>query len=261
MLGTSAQLAPIGPHGQELTPAGQGEKPSPVSDYRYSIFAQQVDDDCIVYTKTSSRNVGGYMQDLGARPATARDAAAWRRDGSPAWHAWYQKGLVIPSRPGPRHQVGGKSGQPPWGSPMSLPADPVKLRKVLMKGIRNDPGVRMSGRKGMPVANIPATLFDYSCTLLLDALSPAVRAADYQILAGVPGVHMKPGVTDPSGRAGTALWLGSRSRPGSIIIVDPATGLLLADEWLATAAHGVYAPGTLLQYNLWQAPVWTAHLP
>ena len=88
-----------------------------------------------------------------------------------------------------------------------------------------------------------------------------VRAAAYQVLASVPGVHMKPGVTDPSGRPGTALWIGPRSGPGQIVIVDPATGMLLADEWLATGPHGVYAPGTLTQYALWQSPGWTDRLP
>jgi hypothetical protein len=260
---TSAQLDAIGPHGLELTPAGQGEKPSPVSDYRYSIFAQQVDDDCFGYTKTSSRNVGGYWQDLGARPATARDAAAWRRDGSPAWHAWYGNGQLIASQPGPRRHTAGKPGQPPWGSSTSLPADPVKLRKILLEGFPGptDPGIQQE-KGGLSYAQFrDENLFLQSSVLLLNALSPAVRAADYQVLASVPGVHMKSRVTDPSGRTGTALWLGRSSRPGQILIVDPATGLLLADEWLATTSHGVYAPGTLLAYDLWQTPVWTAHRP
>jgi hypothetical protein len=68
------------------------------------------------------------------------------------------------------------------------------------------------------------------------------------------------GVTDPSGRTGTALWMGPASGPSFVTIVDPATGMLLADEFLATTPHGVYAPGTLLQYNLWQ-PGWRNTLP
>jgi hypothetical protein len=81
----TAQLDPIGRGGQELTPAGQGEKHSLVSDYRYSIFARQVQDVCFEYSGTSSRNVGGDLQNLGAEPAIGTDAAAWRMDGSPAW--------------------------------------------------------------------------------------------------------------------------------------------------------------------------------
>jgi hypothetical protein len=261
----TAQLDPIGPGGQELTPPGQGLKPSPVTDYRYSIFARQAADDCFTYTKTSSRNVGGYIQDLGARPATAKDAAAWRRDGSPAWHAWYGNGQLIRSQRGARQETGGKRGQPPWGSPAALPSDPAKLRKVLLTAVPGpaDPGIRDEEHSsGLSYAQIrDENLFSQARTLLLDALPPAVRAADYQVLAGVPDVHMKPGVTDPSGRTGTALWLGPRSGPGQIAIVDPTTGMLLADEWLATGPHAVYAPGTLLQYNLWQSPGWTDRLP
>jgi hypothetical protein len=108
---------------------------------------------------------------------------------------------------------------------------------------------------------VDATLAAYARTLLLDGLPPAVRAADYQVLASVPGVHMKAGVTDPSGRTGTALWLGPAANPGQVAIVDPKTGLLLADEFFATTPHGVYAPGTLLQYVLWQTPGWTSRLP
>jgi len=88
-----------------------------------------------------------------------------------------------------------------------------------------------------------------------------VRAALYQVMANIPGVHAEPGVADPSGRAGTALWFGSLSRWGSIEIVDPQTGEFLAAETLATAPHGVYAPGTLLQYDLLQPPGWTNRVP
>lgn len=191
--------------------------------------------------------------------------AARRRDGSPAWHAWYGNNQLIPSQPGPRQQTGGKHGQPPWGSPASLPADPAELRKVLLTAGAgpNDPTMRIAERQsGQPYSQLRnENLFGQARTLLLDALPPAVRAAAYQVLAGVPGVYMKPAVTGPAGRTGTALWIGPRSSPGQIVIVAPTTGTLLADEWLATGPHGVYAKGTLTQYNLWQSPGWTDRLP
>jgi len=37
--------------------------------------------------------------------------------------------------------------------------------------------------------------------------------------------------------------------------------MLLADEWLASQPHGVYAPGTLTQYALWATTGWTSKLP
>jgi len=67
----------------------------------------------------------------------------------------------------------------------------------------------------------------------------------------------------PTRRGGPGPRCGSApgSGPGQIVIVDPATGMLLADEWLVTGPHGVYAPGTLTQYALWQSPGWTDRLP
>jgi hypothetical protein len=261
--GTNGQLDPIGPSGQELTPAGQGEKPSPVADYRYSIFARLSSTDCFEYSGTSSRNVGGYLHDLGAQPATAADAAAWRQDGSPAWHAWYGNGQLISSQPSPLKQLGGKPGKEPWGSSLSLPADPAKLRKLLLAGFpgpTSRQGPVPGGQPGESSAQArDEDLFLQAQSLLLDPLSPAVRAAAYQVLSSVPGVHMKADVTDPSGRSGTALWFGPSSDPANVVIVDPA-GMLLADEWLATKPQGVYAPGTLTQYTLWQTG-WSNQIP
>jgi hypothetical protein len=178
----AGQIDPIGPGGQELTPAGQGPMPSPVSDYRYSIFARQKAVTC--ENSTGTTNLPGYAQDLGAQPATASDRVAWQREGTPAWHAWYGNDQLIPARPGPRHLLY-KAGQKPG------------------------------------VAGLPA---------------------------------------DPSGRPGIAVWLGPYSNPGFIEIIDPATGMVLADEFLATAPHGVYARGTLLQYVLWSSG-WARQLP
>lgn len=261
---TSGQLDPIGPRGRELTPAGQGETPSPASDYRYSVFSRSLQEDCFAYVGANTHNVGGYYQDLGARPASARDTAVWRRDGSPAWHAWYGGGQLIPARPGPRVPTSGKRGEMPWGSGTSLPAQPGKLRRVLMTGFPgpNDAGVRQEEHQtGLTYSQLrDENLWSRALGLLQDPLSPAVRAAAYQVMAGVPGVHMRPGATDPSGRTGTAMWLGASPAAGYSII-DPRTGVLLATLSLATGPHGVYAPGTLLEYSLWGAPHWASRPP
>ena len=261
----TAGLDAIGPGGKELTPAGEGETPSPVSDYRYSIDERTQEGGCQDPSNVGHPNIEGYVRQLGAQPATAKDAAAWRNDGSPAWHAWYGNGQLIPSQTGPRKVYPGKPGHPGWGSPASLPADPAKLRALLLAGFPgpNDPSIRMalqhSGETYTEFRN--ANLWGYAMAMLQEPLSPAVRAAAYQVMASVPGVHMQPGVTDPSGRNGTALWIGTDTRPRFIAIVDPATGMLLADEFIATQPHGVYAPGTLTQYNLWISQGWASQLP
>jgi hypothetical protein len=269
ILGISGQLDAIGSAGQELVLSGLDEKPSPVSDYRYTIDARQANDDCFAISGDTSRNVGGYFQDLGAQPATAADAAAWRRDGSPAWHAWYANGQLIPARPGPRQRLGGKPGQQPWGSGTTLPGSPAQLRQMLLASVPapGDSLVRHEEQAfGESYAQVrDQDLFRETRVLLLDPLPPAVRAAAYQVLATVPGVHMKTGVTDPDGRRGTALWVGSDYSPGPdpdhVIVVDPVSGLLLADEWLAAQPDGVYAVGTLTQYAVWEYPGWSNKLP
>jgi hypothetical protein len=261
-IGITGQLDAIGPGGQELDLSGLGGRPRPVSDYRYTIAARQVMDDCFAISGDTSSNVGGYFQDFGAQPATAADAAAWRRDGSPPWHAWYD-GQLIPARPSPRHLLGGKPGEGPWGSGMTLPSSPARLRQVLLASVPppGDSIVRHEEQAfGESYAQIrDQDLFRETSELLLDPLPPAVRAAAYQVLATVPGVHMKTGVTDPDGRVGTALWIDSD--PGDVIVVDPVSGLLLADEWLAAQPHGVYAAGTLTQYTVWEFPGWSNKLP
>jgi hypothetical protein len=176
----SAQLDPIGPGGVELTPQGGGkaQPASPVSDYRYSILDRQVSDSCREPDSSSTGIVGGYLQELGARPATAKDALAWKRAGSPAWLGWYAKGAVIPNTPGARQQAskpGGTSVSPP-------PSNPAQLRAYLLAQGAGGP------RGHLGAGNENQLLFSRARTLLLDPVSPAVRAADFQVLASIPGV-------------------------------------------------------------------------
>jgi hypothetical protein len=70
----------------------------------------------------------------------------------------------------------------------------------------------------------------------------------------------------PDGRRGAALWIGSGPDNlgpdlDRIIVVDPASGLLLADEWLNPQSDGVYAAGSLSQYTVCQYPGWSNKLP
>jgi hypothetical protein len=255
-ISTDGQLDPIGPGGHELTPSGQGERPSPVSDYRYSIITRNTAEDCFAISGSTSSNAGGYTQHLGAKPATAADATAWRRDGSPAWYAWYQDGYLIQAQPGPRQRTGGKPGEVQWGSGAGLPASPARLRQALLADYSAPVPIPGGPR---PIGGPDEYLFMQAGVLLLDPLPPTVRAATYQVLATILGVHMKTGVTDPADRPGIALWMGSD--PSYVIVVDPVNGLRLADEWLATKPDGVYAAGTMTQYQTWQYPGWSNELP
>jgi hypothetical protein len=197
------------------------------------------------------------FQYLGARPASAADARAWRRDGSP--DHWRQGQGILSAAPGPATEVidiehgsgdfGGKND-------MWLPTDPAKLRAVFLA--HPQPGAG-EGRNNVIAAG--ALLVMNS-----DNVPPAVRAAAFRVLAGVPGVHMEPGVTDPEGQTGTAIWQNSwigfgLSYETTYDIVDPQTGTIIAGDTVAQTPVDGAAPGTVLFYSATTGAYWTNHLP
>jgi hypothetical protein len=99
-----------------------------------------------------------------------------------------------------------------------------------------------------------------------DNVRPAVRAAAFRVLAGVPGVRMRPGVTDPEGQTGTAIWqdswIGAYLRYETTFdIIDPQTGNMLGDETVAQTPVAGAAPGTVLFYDATTSARWTSQLP
>jgi hypothetical protein len=249
--GVSAQLDAIGPGGMELTPPGGGkaQPASPASDYRYSILDRQLMDACNQAGSTAI--VGGYLQELGARPATAADAAAWRKAGSPQWLGWYAKGAVIPDHASARQPTSKPAG--PAEPPLPSDPSPAQVRAYLLDN-------RIDAR--IPKNALNGQLFSQALALLENPVSPAVRAADFQLLASIPGVQMRQGVKDPLGRTGTALWLGNDLDEGMITmtIIDPATGMVLAYDFLTPQPGWVYAPGTVQAYTAFTS-TWTNSLP
>jgi hypothetical protein len=245
----------VGP-GERLLPApwvdGAGDGPAAKpAGYKYAIFTRYRSGTCMV---NSGSTAGGFNQALGAKPASTADAAAWRRDGSPdRWRAWFDTSQFVSTQAGPvRTFSGGKPGGAPWGSDASLPADPAKLRAVFL---------------AHPLPYGPSPHPDTSEKLVTAALyvmtgpaSNAVRAAAYQVLASVPGIRMRPDVTDPEGQTGTALWGDAGGGPGQLTIVDPATGLVLAYEDIATQPIAGAQPDTVLYYTAFTSAGWT-HQP
>jgi hypothetical protein len=258
------RLIPIGSGGRELTPPRQGERPSPASGYRYSIFSRSATVSC---ETPDGRYYGTELsQDLGARPATPGDDAAWRRAGSPSrWQTWYDYHVYEHLHPGSPQRVGrgGISDPMPWGDERSLPADPVKLAALMVAGIGgpSDKGVKSL----LEGANLTyrqwriETLFSNLIMLLNEPVTPEVRAAALRALAAVPGVRVRRGVRDPIGRVGTAVWIGSPY--DGAYIIDPATARLIALDEVAGKSSRVYEPGTMTGYQLWLKPGWTSHLP
>jgi hypothetical protein len=224
--------------------------------YRYAIFTRALTEDCLENPRPGwpGGTVGGFYQSLGARPASPADVAAWHRAGSPdRWKAWYAS-QTISGQPGARHPTGSKTGQEPWGSDASLPADPARLRAVFLA--HPLPDFYASGpAQTRPTQSQELTMA--ALTVMNDSVTPAVRAAAFQVLADVRGIVMKPGVRDPEGRAGTAVWLIGNGRSAQWSIVDPATGSLLDYEEVAWRPTAGAPAGTVLDYTAFVGARWT----
>lgn len=202
---------------------------------------------------------------LGARPATPADAAAWRAAGSPA--TW-RSGL-------PAARNGGwLAGYPlPWVGSLaaSTTAAPPTASGQVSDGtvgfVEGDlPGLKAAQFAAMPAttrgiatvlrryyrklkfcARHPANcstqdqiIWSEAVMLLGDPISAQARAATLRVMAALPGVRLLGLVTDPLGRTGYALAGGqeypnpdpAHFNPLNVIIIDPRTGSVLATEEL-----------------------------
>lgn len=199
-------------------------------------------------------------QYLGAKPATSRDAAAWRADGSPTQGRKLpdvlRRGGVkassqsyAPSAPFV-DQEPSQFGEVAWavgdGSPLTttqlaaLPSGPAKLKAQMIRYVNYD----YRGVGGPPAGSMDENLMTEAINLLQAPLPPAVESAVYQVMAGLPGSRTLGLMRDPLGRSGYGIaYAGQNSLPQgmqgqSVLIVDPSSGKLLATEVIVTT------PGT-----------------
>ena len=158
-----------------------------------------------------------FAKQLGAAPVSAADRAAWQRDGSPT--SWDYVGqsdgladaqgdtsglllsLSMAGDPMTSLDASYGSQQFPIGAKaltyaqlQALPADPATLRKLILAG-----GVA-------PGESPSAFLLDGVIAPILEMpVTPAVRAALYEMLAAMPGIKGLGEVTDPAGQQGEAV--------------------------------------------------------
>lgn len=227
---------------------------SPPAGFKYALFRSYGSVDCTRGTKLDWHATSD--QYLGSRPASSADTRAWRRDGSPS-HWRYGHG-TLSAHPGPASASTfvkpGQRGDFGLANYLKLPADPVKLRAFLLA----HPMPAIKGRNNV--------LVEGALTVMRDPVRPAVRAAALKILASVPGLRMRPGVTDPEGQTGTAVW--QDSWPGqyipyesSLVLIDPHTATFIGLETVAIAPVEGAPPGTVLDYSVNIGQSWTNHLP
>jgi hypothetical protein len=191
----------------------------------------------------------GYGGLLGARPASPADARAWRRAGSPSH--WGHLSMR-PETPTAESFIK-RDGTGDFGltNYLKVPADPARLRAFILA----HPGPALTRRDDI--------LEDGALALMSDPVRPAVRAAALRILASVPGLRMKPGVTDPQGQVVTAISYVASYQPWDteLILFDPQTATVIGEETVARTPVEGFAPGTVLSYDVDTSQGWTNHLP
>ncbi|MEV4582964.1 CU044_5270 family protein [Nonomuraea jabiensis] len=223
-------------------------------------------------------------QDLGVKPATPQDEAAWRAAGAPtSWR--YPKNMktenlfAVPFKPleaaaGERtaERLHGKwkgtAGDlvgewMTWEEVRAIPGEPDKLRSYLEERIGR---LELAG-SGMDVEEARAYILLRECVGIISGLpaSPEVRASAYRILASLPGIRAEGEMTDPLGRRGQALSYQEEIEPGLFtqvrLVVDPGTGLLLAEVRTNTTRLANGREAELRVSTSYQAIGWTDERP
>ncbi|OLT28220.1 hypothetical protein BJF83_01865 [Nocardiopsis sp. CNR-923] len=210
---------------------------------------------------------------------TDRVREAWQRDGSPTFWPEETGRLEIPAQVNDvvpfatdsvAYTIGGDSLNPQ--DLQDLPSDPDRLREMLrLEGDEDNGDEGYEGdtaEVGFPSVDEPS-IVAVTGNLGLP-LPPEVRAAVYEVMAGLPGVREAEGVTeDRSGRPAVGVaydvdGLGD-GRYEERILFDPGTGLLRsverivveAPEWEADWAR----PGDVVHYRLYQTSEWNDAWP
>ncbi|MEU6997670.1 CU044_5270 family protein [Nonomuraea sp. NPDC046570] len=225
-------------------------------------------------------------QDLGVKPATPQDEAAWRAEGAPtSWR--YPKNMkteelfAVPFRPLEaaageqtaarlhgkwKGSAGDLTGELiTWKELRAIPGEPDKLRSYLEERITRrltaDPDA------GIDVEKVTALLLRQGCVDIISRLpaSPEARASAYRILASLPGIRAEGETTDPLGRPGQTLSYQEEAEPGLFtqirLVVDPSTGLPLAQVRTNTTKLANGRQAELRSSTSFQAIGWTDERP
>jgi hypothetical protein len=239
-----------------------------------------------------------FMQKLGVQLASAADRAPWRRAGSPTtWNVDPEITVADPqggdmgfdgdltARAGKLIDFGLETSSNnrnfAFGSAMlsirqlqALPADPARLKKLILRGAGN-----------LGEGGADSYLFQDTPSLLTLTVTPAVRAALYRMLAGLPGVRRLGQVRDVAGQRGIAVALTDRFSPCGYhgadggdtegwnfrscvvqqrLVINPNTGLPLAQELRYVGlpkGQRWMTPDGLFSYQLFGANHWTNATP
>ena len=193
------------------------------------------------------------LRELGAKPATKKDEAAWRADGSPTTWDYRTEGMKIrlAAQPG-KGSVQATKGRPDgfrlgaryvtYQQLQALPAEAEALRKQLTAEVSTwiDEAAEEAkttapkATKNDWLVNLDRYVAQRAAELLyVNPVPDKVRAAAYQVLKTTKGVSDLGRSKDPLGRSGQKLALPISSRKGSVLkqqlLVDTTAMTLLAE--------------------------------
>jgi hypothetical protein len=153
----------------------------------------------------------------------------------------------------------------------AMPTDPAKLRGLLLAQAREqvkqaeqfmEEKLKKLGKAAekkiiahQPEESANDLIFEQATDLLWEPdLSPALRSAVYKVLAATPGVRVKTGATDTSGRPATEISrVNTVAREDAETFLDPATGATLESAWAY--------PSGAFDADLYQKITYTNALP
>ncbi|WP_326770710.1 CU044_5270 family protein (plasmid) [Streptomyces sp. NBC_01591] len=213
------------------------------------------------WTAAARNKQWSQLLDLGARPATKADEAAWKADGSPtSWNlrgetvTYAGKGEIQHDAPGGIADIG-TMGDLPLRLLATLPTDEQALRKRLFALVDKD--------YNAPEEILDRTVVDTAVRIATTLPStPALRAAAYRLLAAEPGVRSLGDVKDHTGRTGYAVALPSPHGPAELrLIFDKSTGMPLGTETVATRSGDGVSKGELQGYTTITSMKWTEDAP
>ncbi|MDL4813379.1 CU044_5270 family protein [Actinomadura opuntiae] len=241
----------------------------------------------------SGMGEGYYLRDLPARPPTPRDAALWRKAGSPSsfrvrtdgGSTTYTTKVTKWRSDGPEAGIDARGGGDFLGKSAEelrkLPTDPSALARLFLSDAEMGKSLGMSpasGRKPSAEQAADAKIWRVASLLGGSPMPPKVRAGLMRALAAQPGVQAIGHVTDPLGRRGVALASAERTtattdgpkgdrgayRSRDVIVFDERTGALLSVQDTLTRPGGEYAgmkPGFIINYSATRSTNWTDTKP
>ena len=206
--------------------------------------------------RTRVAGPSGYTSSL----PTPGAVAAWQADGKPALpHGTYSELQQASRAPAPELWFGFTFMTA--AQFQALPASTAALAAAIRHAINDDPMTANPGTNEIPEPSWVAWLQQFPpfkpgtaaesrlifavCLDLLDRdpVTPQVRAAAFRVIATLPGIRLQGRVTDPLGRTGYGVTMPGAYRlegppPGDShqqrVVIDPATGALLATESVST---------------------------